>query len=365
VKILYGVQGTGNGHISRARAMANALASHPDITVHWLFSGRQPGQFFAMDLFGPHQRFCHGLTFATRGGRVDIARTITGLRPGRFAREVAGLDTRDFDLVVSDFEPVTAWAARLQGTPSVGLGHQYALVPGVPLQGANPLMRNILRYFAPTGCAIGLHWHHFNLPHILPPLLDTGLRPIAGHDGRILVYLPFESLPGLVTELRQLTDYRFAIYSPQARRKTLGNVELHPPGHDDFRRDLARADGIICNAGFMLLSEAQLLGKRVLAKPLAGQMEQLSNARALQALGLGSVCEKVDSNQVATWLATAPRPRPRPFPDVAGALAEWLADGCLTPPEQLAQNLWRSCASPSRLRPATMTNPSIVPTGIA
>ncbi|MEZ9793074.1 glycosyltransferase family protein, partial [Vibrio splendidus] len=39
MKILYGVQGTGNGHIARARAMAVAFRQQ-NIDVDFLFSGR-------------------------------------------------------------------------------------------------------------------------------------------------------------------------------------------------------------------------------------------------------------------------------------------------------------------------------------
>ncbi len=38
MKILYGVQGTGNGHIARARAMSKAFESH-DVQVDFLFLG--------------------------------------------------------------------------------------------------------------------------------------------------------------------------------------------------------------------------------------------------------------------------------------------------------------------------------------
>ena len=37
MKILYGVQGTGQGHISRARAMADAFRNL-DVEIDWLFS---------------------------------------------------------------------------------------------------------------------------------------------------------------------------------------------------------------------------------------------------------------------------------------------------------------------------------------
>jgi UDP:flavonoid glycosyltransferase YjiC (YdhE family) len=37
MKILYGVQGTGNGHISRARLMADAFSRRNDVEVDYLF----------------------------------------------------------------------------------------------------------------------------------------------------------------------------------------------------------------------------------------------------------------------------------------------------------------------------------------
>ncbi|HFF2915998.1 TPA: glycosyltransferase family protein, partial [Vibrio cholerae] len=39
MKILYGVQGTGNGHIARSRAMCAALKQQ-QVDVDYLFSGR-------------------------------------------------------------------------------------------------------------------------------------------------------------------------------------------------------------------------------------------------------------------------------------------------------------------------------------
>ena len=50
-KILYGVQGTGQGHISRARGVAHALKDY-DVDVTWLFSGRDKDKLFDMEPFG-------------------------------------------------------------------------------------------------------------------------------------------------------------------------------------------------------------------------------------------------------------------------------------------------------------------------
>lgn len=74
MRILYGVQGTGNGHLSRARVMAKALIEH-NIQVDFLFSGRKPEHFFDMECFGEY-RVQAGMTFATHSGRVNVPQTV-------------------------------------------------------------------------------------------------------------------------------------------------------------------------------------------------------------------------------------------------------------------------------------------------
>src|SRR5690606_32265718 len=54
MKILYGVQGTGNGHITRTRAMARELGKR-SVAVDYLFSGRPADKFFDMEEFGDYR----------------------------------------------------------------------------------------------------------------------------------------------------------------------------------------------------------------------------------------------------------------------------------------------------------------------
>ncbi len=68
MKILYGIQGTGNGHITRARVMAKAFKDR-GVDVDYIFSGRPADQFFDMDIFGDYRCF-EGLTFKTSQGQV-------------------------------------------------------------------------------------------------------------------------------------------------------------------------------------------------------------------------------------------------------------------------------------------------------
>ena len=91
MRIFYGVQGTGNGHLTRARAMARALTRYPQVQVDWLFTGRERGDFFDMECFGAWQ-WRRGLSFATRAGRVRPLATLRQLSPGEFLRDVRELD---------------------------------------------------------------------------------------------------------------------------------------------------------------------------------------------------------------------------------------------------------------------------------
>lgn len=53
---------------------------------------------------------------------------------------------------------------------------------------------------------------------------------------------------------------------------------LKERGHDD----LTDCSGVIANAGFARSSESLYLGKKLLVKPLEGQLEQESNGLALE-----------------------------------------------------------------------------------
>ena len=346
MRIFYGVQGTGNGHLSRARAMARALSAYPDIQVDWLFSGRQREHYFDMEQFG---RFhCRtGLTFHSKSGRIQPLKTVMNAQFHRLWRDIRSLDLSGYDLIISDYEPVTARAARYRQLPCVGIGHQYAFCHAVPERGANLLTRAIMQKFAPVTTAVGLHWHHFGQP-ILPPIVDieAGLMSRGYSKNRVLVYLPFEDQAPLLELFRQFPAYQFYIYAPGLDREDTGNLHTRPLSRDGFQQDLADSHWVICNAGFELISESLQLGKRIMAKPLSGQMEQHSNAVALEQLGFASIEERIDRRALEFWFDCKTDIPRRCYPDVATALARWIQAGCVDTVEVLSQQLWSEMESP-------------------
>lgn len=358
MRILYGVQGTGNGHVSRARAMAPQLAAAGH-QVDFVFSGRPAEAYFDMAEFGDW-RVCDGVTFVVEGGRVRLWRSVAQLRLGRWWREVSGLPMEPYDLVITDFEPVTAWAARRAGIPSINLSHQAAFAYPVPRMAGSRITRALLRHYAPSSHRVGLHWHHFGLP-ILPPLIQhsedgpgTGRPSCAAAAGTerpfIVVYLPFERRAEIQRVLAPLRQVDFVCYHPEvvADANTHG-LPWRRLSREGFQRDLRRADGVICNAGFELPSEALSLGRKLLVKPLAGQFEQLSNALALERLGLATRTLALEREAVERWLALPPA-EPVSYPAIAPALVDWIGRGRWGEVEDLARGLWAQVRFPSYFR---------------
>ena len=337
LRILYGVQGTGSGHISRSREIIRNLKADGH-QVFTIVSGREPAQLWDMDAFEPYT-VLRGLTFTTRRGRVRHLETARRLRLREFHRDVRDFDARGIDLVVTDFEPISAGIARRHGLPSIGVGHQYAFRYRIPIGGFDPIADWILRCFAPTGHCVGLHWHHFGQP-ILPPVVPSHLRidrEPAAH--KVLVYLPFEEIEVIRRLLAPFDSWSFFVYRGLPTPADEGHLHLRPYSRKGFVRDLAECSGVITNAGFQLASEALQLGKKLLVKPLLNQMEQQSNARALEILGLGTPVTHLDTRAVEGFLAQPPGPTVR-YPDVARLIADWIDAGDWADTTALSRAAW-------------------------
>ena len=149
-------------------------------------------------------------------------------------------------------------------------------------------------------------------------------------------------------------DHLFVIYGPYARYQSHGHIQLKPLSREGFQVDLSTASGVICNAGFELASEAIQLGKKLLVKPLHGQMEQLSNARALEELQLAMTMDSLDTKAVRQWL-TGFKGKRVVYPDVAKAIVDWLQYSNKKDTQILADTLWAQVELPTNHSAQTTT----------
>ncbi|MGR9054193.1 MAG: MJ1255/VC2487 family glycosyltransferase [Gammaproteobacteria bacterium] len=338
MRIFYGVQGTGNGHITRARVMAKELYQE-GFEVDFQFSGRPAEKYFDMEIFNGYQ--CReGLTFNTDKGEVSYLKTVLQANPIRFIRDIKALDLNSYDLVISDFEPITAWAGKKLKIPVLGIGHQYAFQHDIPRPGYSPIADQVMKYFAPADIGIGLHWHHFGQP-ILPPIIETPATPDSIVDNKIIVYLPFEDTREVIRKLCPFENFDFHIYSPTVVESKYPHIKCNPLSRNGFQKDLYDSIGIISNAGFELASESLQMGKKILAKPLHAQMEQIANAAALDQLGYGHTMYELDTAAIEDWLHNKHAVRIT-YPNIARVIVQWIKNGMPAMDKDFIEQVWET-----------------------
>ncbi|MGF1859120.1 MJ1255/VC2487 family glycosyltransferase [Photobacterium profundum] len=343
MKILYGVQGTGNGHISRAREMARAF-KQLGAEVDFYFSGRASEHYFDMDCFG-HYQSSAGLTFVSENGQVERWKTVIQSQPSQFLSDVKGCDLRHYDVVLNDFEPITAWAAKQQKVHSIGISHQCAFLHAIPKVNESWFDRGVTRYFAPTSQQLGLHWHHFG-QMILPPIVPSITQLQITNDGSVLVYLPFENVAQVQALLSRFNHVKFYCYHPCIESDFDDeNICFRRLSRKGFHHRLHQCAGVIANGGFELPSEAIGLGKKLLLKPLQGQYEQQSNVAMLELMGLAQSMDNLTPASLHRWLETYSVGQVI-FPDVALHIARWVLEGEWYHCDELWKHLWRQVVFP-------------------
>ncbi len=347
LRIMYGVQGTGNGHITRARAMANAFNKRDDIHVDFLFSGRPAEKYFDMEVFGDYQTR-HGLTFVHSNGAVSQVKTVMQAKPLQLLKDVKQLDLGGYDLVLNDFEPITAWAAKRQGITSISISHQAAFATDVPKAGQSFADKIIMRLFAPTTIKFGVHWYHFG-NSIMPPFIEDKAEN-SKQGSYYLVYLPFESTRDITVLLESLSEHNFVCYHPDVEQDyDSGHLKWRKTSKVGFHNALQNCAGVIANGGFELSSECLQLGKKLLIKPLHGQFEQLSNAKTLLELDLCQLMMSLDVEAVEQWIEAQPG-QAVTFPDDPSCLVDWLVQRDWHNTQDVCQRLWQQVEFPEKVQ---------------
>jgi len=301
MKILYAIQGTGNGHISRAREIVPLLQQYGEVDL--LISGTQA----EVSLAQPLKYKFHGFSFVfgTKGG-VDNWATFKIMNLPQLWRDMHSLPLSQYDLVINDFEPVSAWACRLQKIPSVSLSHQCSFVsPNTPRPEKWNYAEWIFKYYSPTTYHIGFHFERY-ADFIHTPVIRSEIRNMETSNlGHYSVYLPAYDDKILFKHLSKAKDVEWQIFSK--RQKTPfreGNVQILPVNNEGFNKSLASCTGLLTGGGFEGPAEALFLQKKVLMIPMTGQYEQRCNALAASRLGVPVVDEIDDSfdARISNWI---------------------------------------------------------------
>ena len=284
MKILYGIQLNGNGHITRSLELINQLKVK-GYEVDVIASGGN----YSIELPDYIKKFKGLSMYFNKSGRINKLKTTLSLNLFKLIKDI-NYDCSGYDLVISDFEPISAYSAKKYKVISIGISNQVSITKSSFLESL------FIKYFAPCDYYIPLDYTNGYQPIISEKFLNGKVSD----EDFYLVYLAAYSLEHIKNELKY-SDKKFKVYSSDVTKDYVyNNIEFKKSNKDSFQSDLLRCSGVITASGFSTTSEALVLGKRLWSIPIKGQFEQIDNAIKLNKLGVYT--DDLNSENLENWL---------------------------------------------------------------
>jgi uncharacterized protein (TIGR00661 family) len=314
--ILYGVNGEGSGHSTRAKEVINHLQSqgHRIRVVSFDRGLRNLSESFDVtEIFG--------FRIAYVNNRMRYRRTLAKnlTKAPRAARSLARLmrqaEEWKIELIITDFEPLSCQVGYRKRLPVISIDNQHCLTNVVvsmpPHFRRDAAAAKLLTRLMTPRAAAYLVTSFFPAParskntFLVPPILRSEVlaaKPAAADH--VLVYVTSPS-PDLVNLLKQVRE-KFVAYGFGLAGQE-GNILFKKPSMETFLSDLVTCKAIIANTGFSLVSEALHLGKPYLAAPVKNQFEQIFNAYHLDRTGYGVWWRELNKERVDSFLFNLPQ----------------------------------------------------------
>ncbi|MGZ4116587.1 MAG: glycosyltransferase family protein [Bacteroidia bacterium] len=315
MKILYAIQGTGNGHLSRARDIIPLLQKKGEVDI--LVSGIQAD--VSLPFVIKYRLKGLSFVFGKKGG-VDIVSTYLKMDTRELLKDIEKIPINQYDLIINDFEPVTAWACKQKGLQCIALSHQSAvLAKNAPRpKKKDPLGRSVLKYYAPSTAQYGFHFSKFDKNIFTPVIRKEILNLKPENKGHYTVYLPAYDDERLLKNLRKFKSTQWDVFSKHNKKTIVDdNITIQPINNEAFIKSMATCKGVLCGAGFETPAEAMYLKKKLLVIPMKTQYEQQCNAAALKAMGVPVIksLKKKHHSVIKDWIEYG-KIIPVDYPDV-------------------------------------------------
>jgi uncharacterized protein (TIGR00661 family) len=309
--ILYGVNGQGSGHSSRAREILTHLEGVGH-AVHVVSFDR--GLKNLADDFDVTEIF--GMRLTTVDNQVRYRKTVLTnlLSVPRAAASVRKLNhlagNWNIQAVITDFEPLACHTGHKLGLPVLSIDNQHCLTYGdisypEKYKKAAAAAKMVTRIMTPKADAYFVTSFFEVKPKnkktfFFPPILRKAVlecKPSEGQDVLVYVTSPTPELISILKGIRQT----FICYGFN-REGREGNVWFKKANNEGFLIDLSRARAVLANSGFSLISEALQLGKPYLAWPVKNQFEQIFNAYYIDKLNYGKYWDELSKEKIESFL---------------------------------------------------------------
>ncbi len=324
MKIIYGVAGHGNGHITRSTYVINFLEKN-GCKVKILTYG-QGIKYLNIVKKDADYHDISGFDIIYKDGVVRNYRTFY-----EFLKRLPLNTTKQFiyffkmlyqykpDLVLSDFEPFSQIFAKTVGVPLINIDNNITvnILKEIPDETSftekyfTQLVINLFERKANYHFILSFADKFIDLPKeskykviIVPPIIRREVIEIAKEkeDGDfILIYQTSKSLIEKINELtKSFPEVKFVSYGLDLEERK--NLKKENFSRENFLKDLSKCKGVITNGGFTLISESIYLKKPIFSVPIKGQYEQRVNSFLVEKMGYGKSSLDFSTNDFKIFL---------------------------------------------------------------
>ncbi len=207
----------------------------------------------------------------------------------RLRKEIQELPVEKYDIIINDFDYITAAACSKKKIASFNFGHQASfLSDNTPRpEKKSSAGEWILKNYARATTYTGLHFEKYDDFIFTPVIKREILEADASDEHYITVYLPSYCEPQLQEAFGEIKDCRFQVFIKEINQpKDVGNISYLPVDKSLFNQSLVNSTALITGGGFETPAEALHLGKKIMSIPIRGQYEQVCNSAALKQMGI-------------------------------------------------------------------------------
>jgi uncharacterized protein (TIGR00661 family) len=309
--ILYGVNGEGAGHSSRAREMITHLQEQGH-AVHVVSFDRGlknlAADFDVTEIFGMRLATVHN---QVRYGRTVLRNLLTVPSAAKSVRKLNRLaEEWNIQLVVTDFEPMSCHTGHKLGLPVLSIDNQHCLTYGEisyprEYRKEAAAAKMVTRLMTPHADAYFVTSFFSARPKnkrtfFFPPILRKAVLESIPTEGEAVVVYVTSPAVKLIDALKGIRQ-TFVCYGFNREGRD-GNLWFRKPSQPAFLKDLTEARAVVANSGFSLISEALHLGKPYLAWPVEHQFEQVFNAFYIGKMGYGAYWDDLTKEKVESFL---------------------------------------------------------------
>jgi uncharacterized protein (TIGR00661 family) len=318
MKILFGVQTEGNGHITQAIAVKQYLKQNGyDVSKAFAASKKRGLSKYFTDEFDVVTYEGFDFVF-DKEGRVIIWKTLlkNTLELPRlilsFIKICNVIRKEKPDAIFNYYEPLVGLTSLFfRNIKYVSFGHQYAMdssiyprINGYPVQ--KLFLRIINKITSLRAKIVALSYYEFNDEEMIvsPPMLRSESYSVSDKkEDFVLVYLMNEDmLPQLFSEAKKYPDIKIECFTKLTKQHNeLPNVKLYNLDGKLFQEKMKVCKAVICSGGFETSAEAIYQKKPLLMIPMPNHYEQRANCEDAYLSSFGIYTDNIDLSKIPKY----------------------------------------------------------------